>query len=177
MKEKALSALSKFWCSSPLPVNNSVSLLAARLGSWALSAFLRSNLLYFPAKRYQCLIHFWSISRSSDDVLIPTACTYCGFQRCDIYWCIKMPLLNTKMYFVWMCPLKSDLSPFSSTSKSFRELQTSKQPLLCSWIKWQITKSRKVCFSVPQSCTCFWSGACQQCQWRSFQLFLSCFED
>lgn len=147
MKGKALSAFSKFCCSSPLPVNNSVPLLAERLGSWALSAFLRSNLLYFPANRYQCLIHFWSISRSSDDVLIPTACTYCGFQRCDTYWCIKMPLLSSKMCFVWMCPLKSDLSPFPPTSKSFRGLQTSKQPL-CSWIEWQITKSRKVCFSV-----------------------------
>lgn len=121
MKGKASSALSKFWCRPLLPVNNSVSLLAARLGSWAQSAFLRSNLLYFPAKRYQRLIHFWSISaasRNSDDVLIPTACIYCGFQRCDIYWCIKMSLLSIKMCFVWVCALKSVFSLFPQNQKA-----------------------------------------------------------
>lgn len=74
MKWKISRALSKFWDRPLLPVNNSMALLAARFESWAPNAFLRSNLLYFLAKRYQRLFHFWSISaapRSGDDVLIP----------------------------------------------------------------------------------------------------------
>jgi len=61
-----------------LPVNNYTPLLAASLESWTPNVFLRSDLLYFLAKRYQRLFHFWSISaasRSSDDVLMPRTYT------------------------------------------------------------------------------------------------------
>lgn len=129
MKWKTSSALRKFQYKPLLSVNNCVPLLAARLESWAPKLFLRSNLLYFLAKRYQRLFHFWPIiaaSRSSDDVLIPRTRTYCGLQRCDIYRCIKMSPLSIKMCFVWMCALKSVLSPFLPRSRSFRKLQSCK---------------------------------------------------
>lgn len=148
MKWKISRALSKFWDRPLLPVNNSMALLAARFESWAPNAFLRSNLLYFLAKRYQRLFHFWSISaapRSGDDVLIPRTRSCWGLQRRDTYRCIKMSPLNIKMYFVWMWILKSNFSTFSPPPQMIKMLQRN-------------NKCREICSPLLQSCSCLWCG-------------------